>query len=59
MFKFSCNQNIGETLPQCKKSVSNILTTGESNFDERNELLTDQRFILKKIHALEAQWTLL
>ena len=30
------NQNIGETLTQFKKCLSNVLVTGESNFDARN-----------------------
>jgi hypothetical protein len=33
--RFSCNQNIGETLTQ-KMCFSNIVITGETNFDERN-----------------------
>ena len=36
LFFFSCNQNIGEILTQCKKVFSNVLITGESNFDEKN-----------------------
>ena len=41
--RFSCNQNIGETLTQCK----NVLIPGESNCDEKNgQLIKD--LLLKK-----------
>ena len=45
--RFSCNQNIGETLTQCEKSVSNVLITGESNCDERNGQLIRGSFLKK------------
>ena len=34
--RFSCNQNIGETLTQRKKCLSNVLIAGVSHFDEIN-----------------------
>ena len=33
--RFSCNQNIGETLFKLSEWLSNVLNTGESNFDEK------------------------
>ena len=46
--RFSCNQNIGETLTRCKKSVSNVLITGESNFDEINGQLIRGSYLKRK-----------
>ena len=34
--RFSCNENIGETFFALSECLSNVLITGESNFDERN-----------------------
>ena len=49
--RFSCNQNIGETLTQCKKCLSNVLITGESNLMKEvvKKCSTDQSFILTEI----------
>ena len=42
------NQNIGEALTQTKKkSLSNVLITGESNLDERNGQLIRGSFLKK------------
>jgi hypothetical protein len=43
--RFSCDQNIGETLTQCKKVSPIVLITGESNFDERNAQLIRASFL--------------
>ena len=46
--RFSCNQNIEETLTQLKKCLSNVLITGESNFDERN---VQEMFNWSEVHS--------
>ena len=44
--RFYCDQNIGETLTQCKKSVFLMLWLQE-NLDERNEQLIRGSFLNK------------
>ena len=42
------NQNIGEKFTQCKKKcLFNVLTTGESNLDEKNGQLIRASFLKK------------
>ena len=47
--RFSCNQNTGVswvTLTRCKKKcISNVLITGESNFDEKSVQLPRDSFV--------------
>ena len=37
------------TLTQCEKSISNVLITGESNFEERNVPLIRGSFLKKEL----------